>query len=703
MADPDTPVASSPAGADTTGGDAALQALIPFRGTKDLVDNRYSIALSRPLPALNSKFAKAYVATDKQHPERELYALLCDVGMPYRQTAIENALNFEQPGMIRPIAAAITHISTQDACHYTMILERPRGRLLSDIIASGHRFSEKELGKDIIAPIAAILREFASAGFAHGKINADTIYFDETATPKVQVGECFSEPCGFSQSYYYETIHRSMATPIAKGETDTSADYFALGRLVLYLVFGSNPNTGIEEEVYLKERVRVGSYNLMVGDRELSGMTADFVKGLLNDDRRERWGSEQIEIWLGGKRFNLLSPAIPKEAPRPIAMFNTQFFNRMSLAHALHQNWEEAAEMLRDDKVFRWVELSIGDNNTAEAMKKIISYTGGDAARMPTDDDSLISKFILLLDPDGPIRTQGVSVYPDGLGPLLAEYYRENRQKNLPLIEFMLAEELPSFWKSLHKNDTGVMHDAARIALQLIEQQRKYSRVKGPGFGIERMLYDFNPTLPCLSPLVDKYHAQTMESLLYALEDLSHSPQSRSKDPLDTHLAAFLANRMEIKSVVRSEMEAFPHLKNNMILKAITLLAPAQRKIGNPPLKGLTRWIANRLAPVVETFHGKALRENVQKELKDRAETGILVSIVATVSNVRMVSQDDLSFKHAAREYYKNTLALEKLRDQRALRFNAKRFGMRLSLTISYGVLAVTLLSLVNSYISLMK
>ncbi|MCC7260189.1 MAG: hypothetical protein IT567_04080, partial [Alphaproteobacteria bacterium] len=197
--------------------------------------------------------------------------------------------------------------------------------------------------------------------------------------------------------------------------------------------------------------------------------------------------------------------------------------------------------------------------------------------------------------------------------------------------------------------------------------------------------------------------AQTIESLLYALEDFSHSQQSRSKDPLDTHIAAFLANRMDIKTVIRSEMEAFPHLKNNMILKAITLLAPAQRKVGNPPLKGLTRWIANRLAPIVETFHGKALRENLQKELKERAEAGILASIVVAVSNVRMVTQDDLSFKHAAKEYYKNTLALEKLRDQRTLRLSAKRFGMRLSLTISYGVLAVTLLSLVNSYISLMK
>ncbi len=54
-----------------------------------------------------------------------------------------------------------------------------------------------------------------------------------------------------------------------------------------------------------------------------------------------------------------------------------------------------------------------------------------------------------------------------------------------------------------------------------LERLRSIIRNAGLGFGIERMLYDLNPDMPCQSPLFAQWHVATLPALLKQLDRLA--------------------------------------------------------------------------------------------------------------------------------------------------------------------------------------
>ena len=61
------------------------------------------------------------------------------------------------------------------------------------------------------------------------------------------------------------------------------------------------------------------------------------------------------------------------------------------------------------------------------------------------------------------------------------------------------------------------MKKTAALGLLLRLRLRGHVANGSPGFGIERCLYELNPSLPCMSPLVARLHANGVHTLLLAL------------------------------------------------------------------------------------------------------------------------------------------------------------------------------------------
>src|SRR3546814_19623601 len=64
----------------------------------------------------------------------------------------------------------------------------------------------------------------------------------------------------------------------------------------------------------------------------------------------------------------------------------------------------------------------------------------------------------------------------------------------------------------------------------------------GPGFGLERVLYELNPSIHCRSPLIEHLYVTRIEELVPALERAAAN-RDRGGRPMDRHIASFAVAR----------------------------------------------------------------------------------------------------------------------------------------------------------------
>lgn len=666
---------------------------LPFEQPDDQI-GPYQIVVKERLEKFDTKNAKAYKATDTKNPGKHYYALVCNNTLPSRIRAIQKLGGFKHAHFITPLAYGVIPISALKECRLVIVYDMPKGLPLSTLLANEKKLSEKFIIKEVLLPLSQIIEGLQQRQVIHGLINPDNIYYSEHETAQVVLGECFSEPTGYAQSFFYEPVERAMAIPLGRGEEDHAADYFALGVLVLHLLLGFNPVQNMKKEEYFETCLSKGVFNTLVGNREFSGMIDDLLKGLFAEKQRDRWGPTQIRLWLGGKKYNLLRPAAPREGPRPFLFEEEPYFNRKHLAYALWTNWSTAKAILRQPDVARWIELSLKNPDLAGSLTALISMTGGETGRTLTDDDDLIAKTIILLHPTGPMRLHNVSTHLSGLGPLLAKAMHEKQMPTIQTILRMFDGEYTITWSDAFSAVPGF---SSSELLWFIEKRRQTFKLKTFGFGMERILYDLNPALPCQSPMILKYFVTHELELLYLLESLPPEV-TRAHDPVDAHIAAFLASKMDILKAINTSVDQFPHLKDNKHLKALALLAHAQRKHNNPPLPHLTRWCAQRLKPVLNMMHSKSLRDEMIEEIDKLSLKGNLALLHKLLTNVRIIKEDVDGFRRARMKYLYNTRKIEQLNRKGTLEERAERMGQKFASLVAYTVFLITMVRLVQDY-----
>ncbi len=587
----------------------------------DELNGRYHIELNQPLPELNSSMAEAYAVSDREGGDTALYGLVLSAGIPYRYKTINALMSMQHPNMIHCVSEGVIKLSTSGELRKTVIFEQPRGKPLSRLLAEHkQQFSEQFILRSVLAPLNEILQALQKHGINHGRINLNSIYMDGN---DIMLGECVSEPSGYSQHFLFEPMERAMALPLGKGSGDMSGDCYALGVLACLLNIGRDISLEMDEQNYLENILQNGSYNVLTRGHNISDNLQDLLRGTLNDNTKERWTPEHISKWLGGKRYNLIPPSSPKESSRPVVFLEQDYFSRKALAHALYIHAESAYQILEDNKLVRWAELSLHKKEVAEQLETIVHYAEGEkphSSRMRF----LVARTIITLDPSGPLRIASVSAHIDGLGNILAGAWHNHSQDTIQDIAQIIDNDLITYW-----SDVQTSPESPNIAAILwkIQKMRQYLRYNSLGFGMERALYDLNPSLPCQSELIKSHHVSDIRELLEALDDISREKHS-SHAPLDRHIAAFLASKMDLAKEQRiPELTFDRELSNNPKLTGLKMLALAQEKSGSPSLPGLAHWMALHTFPIVEKVHNRETRQTVIKEIRNAAARGKLAQL----------------------------------------------------------------------------
>lgn len=666
-----------------------------IRAEKDLIDGRYQISFSSggsPLKPTDARKAGNIVleVIDKEGEHDKLYAVALDPAIPYRADAIHVYQEYNGAHLQPFVAHGIANISSLNACRYCIVFKPIVGKPLSSLFSVTRTLTEKLMIETIIKPVFSVINHFSSHDILIGNINLDSIFIDPSG--KVMVAEFLTFPCGYAQNHFYETLERIICGQYGKGTSNPNVDLFALASVVIHSNIGVLPALqSLSAEDIIMNRFLMGSYNSLMGPRTLPGVLEDLIRGCLNDTFAERWDYEKLSSWLNSKKFNIIRPSPPKESTRSFTFNGAQMFNRRHLAFVLSKNWKEARTELRDDKIARWLQLSVAMPDQADFLRRIVHSSGGEYTRSVSADDELVSKSLVVLDPNGPMRFREISVILDGIGMLLADLYRSRRVEYISYIAKFIENDLIGFIADVNP-DLAVRN--FNESLKVMDKCRQILRNTSFGFGIERLLYDLNSHLPCQSNIVINDHALTLEDLLYSLD--SHGNERRDIDPMDRHIAAFIAHHIALDGEIRTGAEQNTAFKNNAQITMLALLNRAQNRSKNIPLPGLTKWLGSRLSGLADSFHSRTLRKQMVNRLKEASESGIVERIYKLFADTDIVIRDQNGYNQATRLYQKYKQAIARMSSIPVTESVANLYAMRLCLLLSLFIALMTMYNLLG-------
>jgi len=603
------------------------------------LDGRFEIKPEQELPHLSTSNARAFAAVDNADVTKSLYALVTDSGIPFRLNALNGSRDLIDLSVVKPVQwGGIDWPQTQRR-ETVIILERPGGEaLMPSLDAAIKPLTVQEIADHLVKPMVALLNVLDEQGLAHRSIRPTNIFRSGGDGPFI-AGEFFSAPPGFHQPAAFESFERAMCAPGGRGTGEIADDLFALGVTALFLSLGKNPVAAIDEKELLATRAQLGSYAAYTAGLNPPGDLAPAIRSLLIDNPRDRWTTDDLARWAGiGVAVQAKTSSLPR-SERGFEFAGGQYHTGRELALAFSQNWVAARSIAQTDAIQRWAERSIENRELSRQLDECRHSSDG-GPRM-VSDDLLLARTIVTLDPEGPLRYRGLNVMPDGLGPMCA--FAAVDEETAKTFKELLTSQLMNFWYDKQIRPARW----AAIGKGDAEKMLAYLKKPGPGFAIERCVYEMNKGMACQSPRFKDANAVQIRDLMEALD----IGAQRGEQQLDRHVAAFLAARYS--GSIDSELKEFSNAETGeeALVAQLTIFAAVQFKHGPRKLPNLTALFFDHLDLLLAPFHNTELRALIRRSAAQVAESGKLPELLGVLRNRNYMRMDKKGFDRA-RQYY---------------------------------------------------
>jgi serine/threonine protein kinase len=670
----------------------------PFEG-KIIIDKLpefYQIDFTKRLEAFSSPFADAFLVKDNSQSQDDKivkttkYALVFQKNFPADLEKIFRIKDFnsEAIGIIDAVGKVTNQLNGNELL--TVILSLPKGVPLSEIIAQKGALDEGFVLNVIFEQIFYAVSYIHSMGVIHGGLNINNIFYDNT-DGKIYLKESFSEYVGYSQPKIYEPYERMVCHKAAKGSAEFDADFYAMGIVLISIIFGEEPLSTMAEDLIENIKFENGSFEALYNMSRLrkniiiSPRAENVVKGLLHDRIRDRWGEKEVRSWVKRESGQSILSKVHKQGSATFEFNGTEYFSPKYLAQAIFKNWAYAKKYIKLSELSRWLNLTTKD---PEIEKKLFALTRGGRAEVILPDDK-ITRIIYILDSEGPIRFRNTSITPSGLGNYLSYIIKNNEIDALKEFIEILDNGLIDGWIAQQHDQT--LYKFANLGWSP-RKIRIYAKKANVGFGLERCLYELCRFLPCQSQLIDKFYTISVPTLLKSLNNLKVN--FKEVEPLDSHIAAFICRDLEVEDNIKiKQLANFPLISKMREVEVAAILSMAQKKYNVTGLENLCFWLRARLSVISDRLNSNVIRKQHEDALDEVAKQGDLYKIFFAAINENIIRKDIIGFREAKKQYKFIGFERFKLQSQRNLDKMAYRMGLRVAVLTAYLICAIAVVA----------
>lgn len=601
----------------------------------------YMIHHDQELSEYGKPFAKAFAASSHSKPDEEYIALVFKRGMPVRLNEMLLLNNYKIPNLQTPVEIGVCSIDAPKKYYLAAILPRPEGMRLYEITNSNCRLDEITILQTILPSLINSLNILHQRNIVHSHINPHNIFFDGE---NVTIGECISEISGASQPAFYETIERGQAHPYGKGNGENAIDYYALGMTLYFLITGEDYRS-LDLSSLIREKIYENTFNFINKSGAMSTVIADIICGLVVDDPTKRYSFHEVDNILKNRKYTLLNPNDRSSHLKIINFNEKEHVSKASLVHELACNWEDGKEFIAGEAIIKWLELNYNQQDVVEALANMnftIQKRDSTFSTFSKNDEKLM-RTIMILDPNGPIRIKDLAFRKEGIGTLLSFAIAANHAAiSQTLADFLFSNFFQYYTNANYRNKN----------IDIIQQTNLLSECsiniarRGVGFGLERCLYDLNPSLTCNSSTLEEDWYMELAHILQTLEANKSYVENITTN---RHLLCFIASRVNLlENVKSSHLSYMNNLEKTVIFQTMALLAIAQNNSNTRKLPALCKALTAQLEPLIsEIMHNEKLKSELIGKLYEVAAIGNLLGVLRTLMSPAYLPKDAYGFAMA--------------------------------------------------------
>ena len=651
----------------------------------------FSVSFTNELKEFSTEFATAYEAMpNKGDHKSKYYGLILHQDFAPDLRAINALRDLDEEGVQKLVDFGKYSDSTgkENLC---IILKRPKGKSLSQLIKEGRVFDENFIVNSLLSKIVIAIKSLHDNEIAHGRINLETIYYNEE-NAQLTIRESISEYPGYSQKASFETFNRITCHPAGKKNDDFSADYYALGVLICNILAGGNPFDSVPNNLVARMKFENGSYDIVKSmtlarvNLKISLKTENLLKGLLHDKESDRWKDTHLKKWSKNEISQAVQSRIHRQSSVPFIFDGQEYYNPKFLSYEFQEKWIVAKNEIKLADLSRWISFN---SEVPDVERKLYNMTQGWQTEVVIPDEKL-ARFIYLMDNEGPLRYKELTFHPKSLGNLVSFLFSKGDEETLQKIYTVIDFGLLEGWISYQEDRDS--YKKSRLGWSAAEI-KSYARKKELGFGMERVLYETSEFMPCQSTMLEKTYSIGLAAVLVNLDkqNLSYN----EKDRPGTHLCSYITAKCGIiDSIKIKQLQSFPQISKMNEVKFLAIFAFAQDKLNIKKLENVSKWLNQGLENVIEKLNSKSIKDNLRKKLAEASATGDLRKLFKVITNKKYVRSDISGYREAKKQYKILNFQILKMNSRSNLDMLAYRLGLRISVIFSYLVCAISILSI---------
>lgn len=663
---------------------------LPATPDGDSIGGTYTVLSSQPLAGMGGG-QPAYAVQDRRHGRGDLMAVRVAPGLPARPqplTVLAGAGGTPIANLLGPVAFGPGHDARGEAAAF-VICPRPPGPAVwpDDAGGSVRPWAEADLIDNLVRPAALVLEALAEKGVTHRAIRPNNVFRVRGGAP-VTLGCAWAAPPASLQPSMFEPPYMAMCHLAGRGDGAIGDDVYALGVLLVTLASGRIPMAGLDDEAVIRRKLTLGSFAAVVGDLRLPPGIHDLARGMLAEDPEHRPPPALLADTVAA-RVRRVTARPPQRAQRPLEVGEIGAWDARGLAYAMARAPDQAARLLRTPAVDGWLRRSLPDPGLAARIEEAVHQRAAESGDPALHDAVLVMRAVAILDPLAPLCWRGVSLFPDGLGPMLAQTGEIDRGGALTerLESLVAAEAVPAWGEARgERSDLGMLRLDAR-------QQRLVLRIAGWAGGLLRLRYMLNPLLPCTSPILRGACVVRIGDLLAALETAASGGASTL---LDREIGAFVAARFTGRAdsdllVLTQEDHPDVDPPGRRAMAQLRILADLQARDQEARMPALAARMHEAVTPALRQWRNRSVRAGRERALAEAVAQGNLVAMVAVIEDRSARADDQRAAEHAQAELAQIAIRLAEIANAAGRRAaQARTTGQEIGAAIGLMALAAS-------------